>query len=200
MASPAKTCWPTRPSETPPPTASTTPRASASSSGARLRPAAQIEPAIHSGGYSPFLLYGATGSGKTEVDFQVARRVLDQGRGVLYLVPEIGLTPLLLTTVRRRFPGSAVVLHSGLPRRERREAWESVLHGRRRFVLGTRSAVFAPLPDLGLVIVDEEQDTSYKQNETPRYNGRYLAVFRSSEQGAMVILGSATPSPLSSSS
>lgn len=155
---------------------------------------AQIEPAIHSGGYSPFLLYGATGSGKTEVYFQVARRVLDQGRGVLYLVPEIGLTPLLLTTVRRRFPGSAVVLHSGLPRRERREAWESVLHGRRRFVLGTRSAVFAPLPDLGLVIVDEEQDTSYKQNETPRYNGRDLAVVRAREQGAMVILGSATPS------
>jgi len=154
----------------------------------------QLDAAIRAGGYSPFLLYGATGSGKTEVYFQAARRVLDQGRGVLYLVPEIGLTPLLLTTVRRRFPGSAVVMHSGLARRERREAWERVRRGQRRFVLGTRSAVFAPLPDLGLVIVDEEQDTSYKQNETPRYNGRDLAVVRAREQGAMVILGSATPS------
>jgi primosomal protein N' (replication factor Y) len=109
-------------------------------------------------------------------------------------VPEIGLTPLLLTTVRQRFPGTAVVLHSGLARRERFDAWESVRRGRCRFVVGTRSAVFVPLPDLGLVIVDEEQDTSYKQNETPRYNGRDLAVVRARERGAMIILGSATPS------
>jgi len=154
----------------------------------------QLDPAIRSGGFHPFLLYGATGSGKTEVYFQAARRMLDQGRGVLYLVPEIGLTPLLLTTVRQRFPGSAVVLHSGLAKRERREAWDSVRLGRCRFVVGTRSAIFVPLPDLGLVIVDEEQDTSYKQNETPRYNGRDLAVVRARERGAMIILGSATPS------
>jgi len=154
----------------------------------------QLDPAIRSGGFHPFLLYGATGSGKTEVYFQAARRMLDQGRGVLYLVPEIGLTPLLLTTVRQRFPGLAVVLHSGLAKRERREAWDSVRLGRCRFVVGTRSAIFVPLPDLGLVIVDEEQDTSYKQNETPRYNGRDLAVVRARERGAMIILGSATPS------
>jgi primosomal protein N' (replication factor Y) len=154
----------------------------------------RLEPAIAAGGYQPFLLFGATGSGKTEVYLQAAQRMLDRGRGVLYLVPEIGLTPLLLTTIRRRFPGRAVVLHSALARRERNEAWESVRSGRRRFVVGTRSAVFAPLEDPGLIIVDEEQDGSYKQSDAPRYNGRDIAIVRARHSGSVIVLGSATPS------
>ena len=150
--------------------------------------------AITEGAYRPFLLYGATGSGKTEVYLQAAQRTLDLGRGVLWLVPEIGLTPLLLQTIYDRFPGRAVVLHSGLGRRERFAGWDRVRRGERPIVVGTRSAVFAPLPDPGLIVVDEEHDGSYKQSETPRYNGRDVAVLRASRARATIVLGSATPS------
>jgi primosomal protein N' (replication factor Y) len=144
--------------------------------------------------YAPFLLYGATGSGKTEVYLRAAEAVLADGRDVLYLVPEIGLTPLLVERIARRFEGSLAVLHSALGRRERYESWRRVARGEARFVLGTRSAVFAPIGNLGLIVVDEEQDGSYKQDETPRYNGRDLAVLRAREASAVVVLGSATPS------
>ena len=144
--------------------------------------------------YRPFLLYGATGSGKTEVYLRAAEDVLGRGRGVLYLVPEIGLTPLLVSHISRRFPGRVALMHSGLTRRQRYDAWQSVHEGRRRLVVGTRSAVFAPIDDLGLIVVDEEQDGSYKQGETPRYNARDLSVVRARAERAVLLMGSATPS------
>jgi len=154
----------------------------------------RLAAATATGEYRPFLLHGATGSGKTEVYLRAARDVLDRGRGVLYLVPEIGLTPLLVSQVSRRFPGTVAVMHSGLSRRQRYDAWISVHDGRRRLVVGTRSALFAPIHDLGLIVVDEEQDGSYKQSESPRYNARDLAVVRARAEHAVVLLGSATPS------
>ena len=154
----------------------------------------QLEPAIAGREYRPFLLYGATGSGKTEVYLRAARRVLDQGRGVLYLVPEIGLTPLLVSKISRRFPGTVALMHSGLSKRQRYEAWLAARDGRCRLIVGTRSAVFAPVDDLGLIVIDEEQDGSYKQAESPRYNARDLAVVRARSERAVVLMGSATPS------
>jgi primosomal protein N' (replication factor Y) len=154
----------------------------------------RLAPAIDGETYAPFLLYGATGSGKTEVYLRAAERVLERGGGVLYLVPEIGLTPLLLSKIAGRFPGRAAVLHSGLARGRRAAIWQAVRRGDYRVVVGTRSAVFAPVNRLGLIVVDEEQDGSYKQEETPRYNGRDLAVVRARATGAVLLLGSATPS------
>ncbi len=154
----------------------------------------ELLPRIDEGRFSTCLLYGATGSGKTEVYFRAAERALRRGAGVIYLVPEIGLTPLLLTKISRRFPGEVALLHSGLSKRERFASWRSVLEGRARLVVGTRSAVFAPVRKLGLIVVDEEQDGSYKQEETPRYNARDLAIVRAQSEGALVLLGSATPS------
>jgi primosomal protein N' (replication factor Y) len=153
-----------------------------------------VEGALARGIYAPFVLFGSTGSGKTEVYLRAAEAALRAGRGVLYLVPEIGLTPLLVTRLAARFPGRVEVLHSGLAAGERRAAWERARAGACRFVVGTRSAVFAPLADLGLVVVDEEHDPSYKQGESPRYHGRDLAVLRARAAGAVVLLGSATPS------
>ncbi len=169
----------------PPPLAPTPAQAAALD---RLLPAASRRE------YAPFLLFGATGSGKTEVYLRTAEGVLASGRGVLYLVPEIGLTPLLLARISRRFEGDLAVLHSGLSAGERYRAWERIRGGGARFVLGARSAVFAPLPDPGLIVVDEEQDGSYKQEEAPRYHARDLAVVRAREEGALLLLGSATPS------
>ena len=154
----------------------------------------QVAAALDSRTYAPFVLFGATGSGKTEVYLRAAEAALAAGRSVLYLVPEIGLTPLLVKRLAARFPGHLSVLHSGLAAGERRAAWERVRSGACRFAVGTRSAVFAPLRDLGLVVVDEEHDSSYKQGESPRYHGRDLAVVRAREAGAVVLLGSATPS------
>ncbi len=156
-----------------------------------LRPLGE---AIEAERFAPFLLFGATGSGKTEVYLRAAERVLAGGGGVLYLVPEIGLTPLLVGQIAHRFPNQVALLHSALSRRQRFESWERVRRGERRLVVGTRSAVFAPVAGLRLIVVDEEQDGSYKQEETPRYNGRDLAVVRAREEHAVVLLGSATPS------
>jgi primosomal protein N' (replication factor Y) len=154
----------------------------------------RLVPAVRRRGYAPHLLFGATGSGKTEVYLRAAEAAIDAGRGALYLVPEIGLTPLLVSRIERRFPGKIAVLHSGLGARERRDAWERVRSGDARFAVGARSAVFAPVRDLGLIVIDEEQDGSYKQHDSPRYNARDLAVVRAREEGATLVLGSATPS------
>ena len=153
----------------------------------------ELYPAIHAQSFKTFLLYGATGSGKTEVYLRAVERTLKAGRSVIYLVPEIGLTPLLLNTISKRFPGQAVVMHSARSPRERLAAWHRVRRGDTRLVVGTRSAIFAPVHDLGLIVIDEEQDSSYKQDETPRYNGRDLAVVRARATQAVVLMGTATP-------
>jgi primosomal protein N' (replication factor Y) len=146
------------------------------------------------GAFTPFLLFGVTGSGKTEVYLHAARDARDAGRGVLILVPEIGLTPQLIAEAARRFPGETTVLHSALSGPERWQAWRDVASGRARVVIGARSAVFAPLPDLGLIVVDEEHDAAYKQEESPRYHARDLAVMRAKLASCPVVLASATPS------
>ncbi len=144
--------------------------------------------------FGAFVLQGATGSGKTEVYLQCATRTLARGRGVLLLVPEIALTPQLIERFRVRLPGELVVLHSGLSDAQRLMAWRAARDGRARVVLGTRSAVFAPLPSLGLIIVDEEHDSSYKQQESGcRYSARDVAVMRAREAQIPIVLGSATP-------
>jgi len=144
--------------------------------------------------FAPFLLRGMTGSGKTEVYLRVVRKVLAQGRGAILLVPEIALVPALARTVREHFGDQVALLHSGLSVGERRQEWQRIQRGEAKVVLGPRSAIFAPLPSLGLVVVDEEQDSSYKQDSTPRYNGRDLALVRGRDAGAVVLLVSATPS------
>ncbi|HEY6292770.1 MAG TPA: primosomal protein N' [Terriglobia bacterium] len=144
--------------------------------------------------FSTVLLHGVTGSGKTEIYLQLIGRALAQGRSAAMLVPEIALTPAVRALFAGRFGSQVAVLHSGLARGERHQAWWRAARGEARVVLGTRSAVFAPLVNLGLVIVDEEHDSSYKQDETPRYNGRDVAVVRARLAGALCLLGSATPS------
>lgn len=153
-----------------------------------------IDEALAAGRFAPFVLFGATGSGKTEVYLRAAESALARGGGVIYLVPEIGLTPLLVSGLERRFPGEIAVLHSGLNAGARREAWEAVRTGTRRLAVGARSAIFAPMPRPALIVVDEEHDGSYKQEDAPRYNARDLALVRARETGAVVLLGSATPS------
>jgi len=141
------------------------------------------------------LVHGVTGSGKTEVYLQAAQAALEGGRSVLLLVPEIGLTGQTVARVRERFAGQEVaVLHSGLTARERLLAYRAVAGGDVRIVVGARSAVFAPLRDLGLIVVDEEHDTSYKQESEPAYDARTVARWRAGQSGAVVVLGSATPS------
>jgi primosomal protein N' (replication factor Y) len=141
-----------------------------------------------------FLMHGVTGSGKTEVYLRAITEVISRGRTALVLVPEISLTPLTVSRFSRRFPGLVTVLHSGMTGGERLDSWNLAKLGERRIVIGPRSAVFAPLPDLGIIVVDEEHDSSYKQNELPRYNSRDLAIVRGTMEGIPVILGSASPS------
>ena len=145
-------------------------------------------------GFSTLLLHGVTGSGKTEVYIQAAEYTLSRGNTCLILVPEIGLTPQLTERFSARFPGRVAVLHSSLTRKQRIEEWLRILNGRAPVVVGTRSAVFAPLRNLKLIIVDEEHETTYKQEETPRYHARDTAIVRAQRLGATVVLGSATPS------
>lgn len=144
--------------------------------------------------FSAALLHGVTASGKTELYLRLIARCLELGRGTLMLVPEIALTPAIESQFVARFGNLVAVLHSGLTEIERHEEWWRVRRGEAKVVLGTRSAIFAPLPDAGLIIVDEEHDPSYKQDETPRYHGRDVAVVRARLSKALVILGSATPS------
>ncbi len=173
-----------------------------------LLPAAASPPALTSeqagavteicaghGEYKPFLLLGVTGSGKTEVYLHAIAATLRAGKQALLLVPEIALTPQLETLVALRFPGTRTVsLHSGLAELERLEHWQAARDGQARIVLGTRLAVFAPLPELGLIVVDEEQDSSFKQSEGFRYSARDLAVTRARQRGVPIVLGTATPS------
>ncbi|MEO8672017.1 MAG: primosomal protein N' [Tahibacter sp.] len=146
------------------------------------------------GTFTPFLLEGVTGSGKTEVYLQAIQRTLARGDQALVLVPEIGLTPQTMRRFRARFGSSVRALHSGLADGERTRAWLAAARGDARVILGTRSAIFAPLPRLGLIVVDEEHDASYKQQEGFRYSARDLAVVRAHALNVPVLLGSATPS------
>jgi len=149
---------------------------------------------MNTGAFTVGLLYGVTGSGKTEVYLAAIEAALARGKTALILVPEIALTLWLGRQCRARFGTGVAVLHSGLADVERAREWWRVRAGEARVVVGTRSAVFAPLEDLGVVIVDEEQESSYKQEETPRYHGRDVAIMRAKMEGAIALLGSATPS------
>ncbi|HKW24845.1 MAG TPA: primosomal protein N' [Terriglobales bacterium] len=154
----------------------------------------RIRAAVSSAKYAGFLLHGVTGSGKTAVYLTAMHAVLQAGRSAILLVPEIGLTPAVAADLHQIFGDQVAILHSGLTDRERAEQWHRIRRGDARMVVGTRSAVFAPVSDLALIIVDEEQDGSYKQEETPRYHARDVAVMRARMSGATVVLGSATPS------
>ncbi|MBP7442311.1 MAG: DEAD/DEAH box helicase, partial [Thauera sp.] len=158
--------------------------------------AAAVEAILAGGsGFRPWLLHGVTGSGKTEVYLRLAAHMLAQGRQVLMLVPEIALTPQLEQRVAQRFAAANVVsLHSALADGARSRGFVQALTGRADIVLGTRLAVFAPLPRLGLILVDEEHDASYKQQEGVRYSARDVAVWRARQRDVPVVLGSATPS------
>jgi primosomal protein N' (replication factor Y) len=155
---------------------------------------ATIVAAMEQGGFAPHLLYGITGSGKTAVYIAAMQRALAAGKSALLLVPEIGLTPGTAAQMVAAFGGEVALLHSQLTQDERAEQWHRIRRGEARVVIGTRSAVFAPMPDMGLVIVDEEHDGSYKQEESPRYHGRDVAVMRAKLLGCTIVLGSATPS------
>lgn len=161
---------------------------------AQSRVAERIVAAIDEGEPSTFVLRGVTGSGKTEVYFAAARRALDRGRGAIFLVPEIGLTPVFTRRVRERFGEQVALLHSRLSRKERQSAWSRIESGQAPLVVGPRSALFAPIARLGLIVVDEEHDPSYKQEEAPRYHARDIALVRARIEKAVAVLGSATPS------
>jgi len=149
---------------------------------------------VESRKFSGMLLHGVTGSGKTAVYLAGMRSVLEAGRSAILLVPEIGLTPAVAADLHQIFGDEVAILHSALSDKERAEQWHRIKRGEARMVVGTRSAVFAPVSDLALIIVDEEHDSSYKQEETPRYHARDVAVMRAKMSNAAVVLGSATPS------
>ena len=157
----------------------------------QLRALAEIHDAK---GFHPLLLHGVTGSGKTEIYMRAAGHFIGHHKTTLILVPEIGLTPQLTGRFAERFPGLTAVIHSSLTKRQRIDEWLRIYRGEAPIVIGTRSAVFAPLQNLGLIVVDEEHETSYKQEEVPRYNARDTAVMRAKLARAAVVLGSATPS------
>jgi primosomal protein N' (replication factor Y) len=154
----------------------------------------RIVAAIDAGG-GTFLLHGATGSGKTEVYLQGCAAVLERGLGAIVLVPEIALAPQTVGRVRARFGDNVAILHSGLTDAERRDERERIVNGEARIVVGARSAIFAPVKGLGLIVVDEEHDASYKQDGDPRYDARTVAAKRASLEGAVAVYGSATPRP-----
>ncbi|HXE90095.1 MAG TPA: primosomal protein N' [Terriglobales bacterium] len=154
----------------------------------------KIEAAVRAGKFSVTLLYGVTGSGKTAVYLAAMQSVLAAGGSAILLVPEIGLTPAAAANLAQVFGDEVALLHSALSLRERAEQWHRIRRGEARIVVGTRSAVFAPVRDLRLIVVDEEQDSSYKQEETPRYHARDVAVMRAKFLDAAVVMGSATPS------
>jgi primosomal protein N' (replication factor Y) (superfamily II helicase) len=154
----------------------------------RLRTLAQ------SGTFRIALLHGVTGSGKTEIYLRLSAEILAAGRRVLMLVPEIALTPAVAALFRQAFGDRVAIQHSGLSDGERHDQWQRIRRGDVTVVVGTRSAIFSPLERIGLIIVDEEHESSYKQEESPRYNGRDVAIVRAQRAGALVVLGSATPS------
>ena len=154
----------------------------------------QLDALCQSGRGAAALLYGVTGSGKTQVYIRLIRAALDRGRTAMVLVPEIALTPQLLEKFTSHFGDEIAVLHSSLREGERYDEWKRVRGGQARVVIGTRSAVFAPLEELGLIILDEEQEASYKSENTPRYHAREVAKYRCAHSGALLVLGSATPS------
>ncbi len=144
--------------------------------------------------FAPMLLHGVTGSGKTAVYLSAMQALLAKGRSAILLVPEIGLTPAMAADLHQIFGEQVAILHSSLSQDERAEQWKRIRNGESHIVVGTRSAVFAPVPDLALIVVDEEHDHSYKQEEMPRYHARDVAVMRAKMSNAAVVLGSATPS------
>ncbi|MGA9039626.1 MAG: primosomal protein N' [Terriglobales bacterium] len=165
----------------------------------QLNPAQQealkrIQESVAANKFVGMLLHGVTGSGKTAVYLAAMRSVLEAGRSAILLVPEIGLTPAMAADLHQAFGDEVAILHSALSDQERAEQWHRIKRGEARMVVGTRSAVFAPVADLALIIVDEEQDSSYKQEEMPRYHARDVAVMRAKMANAVVVLGSATPS------
>ena len=155
---------------------------------------ANMREAVEKKTFSGILLHGVTGSGKTAVYLAGMRAVLEAGRSAILLVPEIGLTPAVAADLHQIFGDEVAILHSALSDKERAQQWHRIKNGEARMVVGTRSAVFAPVADLALIIVDEEHDSSYKQEETPRYHARDIAVVRAKMAKAVVVLGSATPS------
>jgi primosomal protein N' (replication factor Y) len=154
----------------------------------------RIQESVSAATFSGTLLHGVTGSGKTAVYLAAMRSVLESGRSAILLVPEIGLTPAMAADLHHVFANEVAVLHSSLSDKERAEQWRRIKKGDARIVVGTRSAVFAPVSNLALIIVDEEQDSSYKQEEMPRYHARDVAVMRAKMADVVVVLGSATPS------
>ncbi|MFN2615888.1 MAG: primosomal protein N', partial [Thermoleophilaceae bacterium] len=162
---------------------------------AQARALATIRRRAESGGGGPLLLHGVTGSGKTEVYLRAVADVLERGRSAIVLVPEIGLTPQTAGRFVGRFGDAVAVLHSRLTARERYDEWARMRRGEARVCVGPRSAVFAPFADLGLIVIDEEHDHSYKQEGDPRYDARHVAERRAAEAGAVLVCGSATPRP-----
>lgn len=159
---------------------------------------APISEAIEKGEYANHLIYGVTGSGKTEIYIHALKKTVSKGRGALILVPEIALTPQTVKRFYQIFGDSIAVLHSRLNDRERFEAWKSLREGRKKIAIGARSAVFAPIENLGLVMIDEEHDSSYKQEDpAPRYHARDVAIMRAWQNKGVVVMGSATPSMVS---
>src|SRR5438067_5590853 len=154
----------------------------------------EIEKPLKENRYAAFLLHGVTGSGKTEIYIRAMRAALLQGRTAMMLVPEIALTPVFSRRLRAHFGDQVAIFHSSLTTGERFDEWSRLKRGEARVVIGTRSAVFAPVSNLGLVVIDEEHETSYRQQESPYYNGRDVGVVRANREGAVVVLGSATPS------
>lgn len=154
----------------------------------------RIKTALDEQVHETFLLHGVTGSGKTEIYLQAIKRCLDQDRQAIVLVPEISLTPQMVERFKGRFGNKVAVLHSRLSGGERYDEWRKIREGKAQVAIGARSAVFAPFRRLGLIVMDEEHETSYKQEETPKYHARDVAVKRAAQHGAVVVLGSATPS------
>lgn len=154
----------------------------------------QINEKVQTNTHEVFLLEGITGSGKTEVYLQTIQEVLDKGQGAIVLVPEIALTPQMVTRFKGRFGDDVAVLHSGLSSTEKYDEWRKVEREEARVVVGARSSIFAPIKNLGLIIIDEEHENTYKQDETPRYHARDIAIWRAKYHNCPVVLGSATPS------
>lgn len=164
-------------------------------SSAQLQVLEPIVQAIEKQQYASFLLHGVTGSGKTEIYFHAIQQVLKAGKSALFLVPEIALTPQTIRRYAAVFGNDFAVIHSRLSERERIQAWKDLKSGRLKVVIGARSAIFAPVQRLGLIIVDEEHDSSYKQEDpAPRYHARDVAIMRAHREGAVIVMGSATPS------